>query len=103
MPRHVSIDSELCIGSGDCVRLCPQAFALDQARGVSVPLPEAADADPALLAAMEDANAYERLLIDASVRRLLGRLYGAWDLNTAGQSFRREVTPELIRALSSTA
>jgi hypothetical protein len=58
-------------------------------------------ADLSVLAEMEDASAYERLLLDASVRKLLGRLYGAWDLKTAGQSFRREVTPELIRALSS--
>ncbi len=29
------------------------------------------------------------------------RVYGAWDLKTASQYFVREVTPELIRALSS--
>jgi hypothetical protein len=51
---------------------------------------------------MDDAAAYERLLYDAQVRKLLGRAYGAWDLKTSTQSFRREVTPELIRALSST-
>jgi hypothetical protein len=27
-------------------------------------------------------------------------MYGDWDLTTASQSFHREVTPELIRALS---
>jgi hypothetical protein len=58
-------------------------------------------ADLSVLAEMDDASAYERLLVDAEVRKRLGRLYGAWDLTTAGQSFRREVTPELIRALSS--
>ena len=52
---------------------------------------------------MDDAAAYERLLYDAQVRKLLGRAYGAWDLKTSTQSFRREVTPELIRALSSTS
>jgi hypothetical protein len=52
---------------------------------------------------MDDASAYERLLVDAAVRTLLGRLYGAWDLKTACQSFRREVTTELIGALSSSA
>jgi hypothetical protein len=51
---------------------------------------------------LEDAGVYERLLLDAKVRTLLGRVYGAWDLKSAGQSFRREVTPELIKALSST-
>lgn len=59
-------------------------------------------ADVTALIEMDDAAAYERLLLDAQVRKHLGRLYGYWDLKTAGQSFRREVTPELIRALSST-
>ena len=59
-------------------------------------------ADLSILIAMDDAAAYERFLLDAEVRKYLGQLYGAWDLKTAGQSFRREITPELIRALSST-
>ena len=59
-------------------------------------------ADLTALIEMDDAAVYERLLLDAQVRKLLGRLYGYWDLKMAGQSFRREVTPELIRALSST-
>ena len=50
---------------------------------------------------MDDAAAYERLLFDPEVRQLLGRAYGAWDLNTSTQTFLREVTPELIAALSS--
>ena len=57
-------------------------------------------ADLSVLAEMDDASANERLLVDAEVRKFLGRLYGALDLNTAGQSFRREVPPELIKALS---
>jgi len=59
-------------------------------------------ADLTLLWEMDDASVYERALLDAVLRRMLGRIYGAWDLKTAGQSFRREITPELIRALSST-
>ena len=59
-------------------------------------------ADITLLWDMEDASVYERALVDPEVRKLLGRFYGAIDLKTAGQSFRREVTAELIRALSST-
>ena len=51
---------------------------------------------------MDDAAAYERLLVDPTVSKLLGRVYGAWDLNTATQTFLREVTSELIAALSST-
>ena len=51
---------------------------------------------------MDDAGVYERLLVDPQVRSILGRTYGAWDMQTASQRFLREVTPELIRALSST-
>ncbi len=39
---------------------------------------------------------------DRSQRKLLGRLSGSWNFKSAGQSFRREVSAELIRALSST-
>ena len=39
----VTIDPELCIGSGDCVRLVPAAFELRDDLGVSVPRPGAAD------------------------------------------------------------
>lgn len=59
-------------------------------------------ADLSALLEMDDAGAYEHLLVDTAVRKLLGRTYGAWDLKTAGQSFRRELTSELIQALSST-
>lgn len=41
---RVSVDPDLCIGSGDCVRLVPAAFLLDEAAGVSVPLPGAGSA-----------------------------------------------------------
>jgi hypothetical protein len=64
--------------------------------------PGALRASLTVLIEMDDAAAYERLLVDPEVRKHLGRVYGAWDLKTAGQSFRREVTPELISALSST-
>lgn len=51
---------------------------------------------------MDDASVYERALLDSDLRGMLGRLYGQWDLKTAGQAFRREITPEMIKALSST-
>lgn len=51
---------------------------------------------------MDDAGVYERLLVDPEVRKLIAKVYSTWDMKTAPQSFRREVTPELIRALSST-
>jgi ferredoxin len=49
-PPRVTIDPDLCIGSGDCVRLLPGAFQLDEGLGVSTPLPGAATADADLLA-----------------------------------------------------
>ena len=58
-------------------------------------------ADITFLWEMDDASVYERALLDSGVRQLLGKLYGAWDLKSAGQSFRREVTSDLIQALSS--
>jgi ferredoxin len=41
----VTIDPDLCIGSGDCNRVAPEAFELRDDLGVSVPLPAAADTD----------------------------------------------------------
>lgn len=51
---------------------------------------------------MDDAGVYERLLTDPQVRPLIAKVYAAWDMSTATQTFLREVTPELIRALSNT-
>lgn len=49
MAVEVTVDPELCIGSGDCVRVAPQAFHLDEALGVSVALPGAVATDIARL------------------------------------------------------
>ncbi|MEA2519322.1 MAG: ferredoxin [Chloroflexota bacterium] len=49
MTIDVTVDPELCIGSGDCVRILPEAFLIDEALGVSVPLDGAGDQDPDLL------------------------------------------------------
>ena len=49
MSASVSIDPDLCIGSGDCVRLVPEGFELREDLGVSVPLPGAAGLDLDLL------------------------------------------------------
>ncbi len=59
-------------------------------------------ADITFLWEMDNASVYEQALVDSEVRKHLGKVYGSWDMKTAGQSFRREVTPELIKALSST-
>jgi ferredoxin len=48
---QVSVDADLCIGSGDCVNLLPEAFRLDEALGVSVVLDGAQGVDPARLIA----------------------------------------------------
>ncbi|HUQ78467.1 MAG TPA: ferredoxin [Patescibacteria group bacterium] len=45
MNVHVSVDPELCIGSGDCVRIVPAAFRLDDGAGVSRPTPDAGTHD----------------------------------------------------------
>jgi hypothetical protein len=52
---------------------------------------------------MDEAGAYERLLADAQLRPLIAKTYAAWDMKTASQLFVREVTPELLRALSGSA
>jgi ferredoxin len=49
MGPQVSVDPELCIGSGDCVRSLPAAFRIDESLGVSVPRPGAAMQDRLLL------------------------------------------------------
>ncbi len=53
MTAQVVIDPDLCIGSGECVRLVPVAFRLDEDLGVSVPLPGAGDVEIELLYAAE--------------------------------------------------
>jgi len=42
---RVTVDPELCVGTAECVRLAPQAFDIDEDRGVSVPRPGAATTD----------------------------------------------------------
>lgn len=49
MAVRVTIDPDLCIGSGDCARVSAAAFAIDEAQGVAVPLPGASTEDPVLL------------------------------------------------------
>ncbi len=45
----VIVDPDLCVGTGDCERLAPAAFRVDEALGISVPLEGAATTDRALL------------------------------------------------------
>ena len=46
---QVTVDEELCVGTGDCARIAPLAFHVDEDRSVSIPLPGAATTDLALL------------------------------------------------------
>jgi hypothetical protein len=52
---------------------------------------------------MDDAAAYERMLADPQLHPLIAKTYATWDMKTASQAFHRELTPELLRALSGTA
>ena len=45
MGDRVTVDPDLCMGSGECVRIAPIAFEIDDATNVSLPLPGAAAAD----------------------------------------------------------
>jgi hypothetical protein len=58
-------------------------------------------ADIRLVADMDDAGVYEGLLRDPTISKQLGTFYGAMDLTTSTQMFIREVTPDLLKALSS--
>ena len=44
--RRITIDPDLCIGSGECVRLQPEAFRLDERAGVTEALPAADELSP---------------------------------------------------------
>lgn len=69
MAIEVTVDPELCIGSGDCVRLVPVAFQIDESEGVAVPQPGVADADVDLLvrAAMGCPTQAIRVVVDGEV------------------------------------
>ena len=58
-------------------------------------------ADIRFVADMDNAGVYENLLRDPSIHKMLGIFYGGIDLKSATQMFIREVTPDLLKALSS--
>jgi ferredoxin len=47
-PR-VTVDADLCVGSGDCVRIAPSAFEVDEAEGIALVQPGAAQTPEAQL------------------------------------------------------
>ena len=58
-------------------------------------------ADIRLVLDMDHAGIYEGLLREPTISKQLGTFYGALDLTTSTQTFIREVTPDLLKALSS--
>jgi hypothetical protein len=58
-------------------------------------------ADIRLVADMDNAGVYETLLREPAIGKQLGFFYGNMDLETSTQMFIREVTPDLLKALSS--
>jgi ferredoxin len=46
---RVKVDPELCVGTAECARLAPQAFEIDEGRGVSVPRSGAATTELEIL------------------------------------------------------
>jgi hypothetical protein len=61
----------------------------------------ALQADLRVVIEMDHAGVYESLLHDPSLHEHVAKLYSAIDFKTSMQLFAREVTPELVRALSS--
>lgn len=47
MTRRVTVDPDLCSGFRECVRIAPDAFRIDEARGISQPTDAAETADSA--------------------------------------------------------
>jgi hypothetical protein len=58
-------------------------------------------ADIRLVLDMDHAGVYDTLLREPTISKQLGTFYGAMDLKTSTQSFIREVTPDLLKALSA--
>lgn len=50
---------------------------------------------------LDDAGVYERLLVDPRTSKLNARGYTTVDMSTSTQLWLREITPELVRALST--
>jgi hypothetical protein len=58
-------------------------------------------ADIRVVIDMDNAGVYEALLREPTISKQLGTFYGAIDLKTSTQTFIREVTPDLLKALTS--
>jgi hypothetical protein len=57
-------------------------------------------ADLRVVLEMDDAGVYENILRDPALHEHVAKLYAAIDFKTSTQMFAREVTPELVKALT---
>jgi ferredoxin len=73
---RVSIDPDYCIGSGDCVRVLPDAFELRDDLGVSVPRPGAEETDVNRLVAAAFACPTQAIQVVAADGTVLHRSNG---------------------------
>ena len=58
-------------------------------------------ADLRIVLDMDNAAVYENLLHEPGLRSMIARFYGALEMRTSTQTWLREITPELMRAIGS--
>lgn len=63
MPLIAKVDRDLCIGSGDCVRLAPKTFQLDS-ESKSIIIAQGVDSDDALKEAAQTCPVAAIILTD---------------------------------------
>ncbi len=87
-------------------RLCvdemiPAVEKLDGTRSIKVYSGAGAlRADLTIAWEMDDASVYEKALHNPELRAVIGKFYASIDMRTTDQRFQREITPELVHALS---
>jgi ferredoxin len=72
MTWHLEVDEHACIGSGMCVALAPERFALDRATANVVPGAEDSEPQEVLLDAADSCPAEAITVTDASSGKVLG-------------------------------
>ena len=69
MPFTAKVDRNLCIGSGDCVRLAPKTFQLDT-ESKSVVIAQGVDSDDALKEAAQTCTVAAIILTDPTGKQV---------------------------------
>ncbi len=69
MPFTAKVDRNLCIGSGDCVRLAPKTFQLDT-ESKSVVIAQGVDSDDALKEAAQTCPVAAIILTDPTGKQV---------------------------------